>query len=206
MPLLMSWSMSSPCSLPLAATEPKMVPMSVRLRPLIWAVSPTVLRTLVICSPEATPEADRLAATVAASPSPKAVPLTAAIASFIISVTSPAECPSPLSLAWAFSIARALSKPPLAARPTMPPVRAPMVVSPALPTLVNAPPSLLNRLFDPRSDTLSIESPRSPSIFLPKPRPEGSTCTYTVPTSCAIGFSHHDCGRPDGGRTRLYVS
>ena len=47
-PELMSWSMSSPCSLPRAATEPKMVPMSVSERPLICAVSATVLSTLVI--------------------------------------------------------------------------------------------------------------------------------------------------------------
>ena len=63
MPLDMSWSMSSPWSFPRAATDPKIVPMSVRLLPLICAVSATVLRTLVSWSPSLMPEADRLAAT-----------------------------------------------------------------------------------------------------------------------------------------------
>ena len=67
-PALVSWSRSSPCSFPRAATEEKMAPTSVIDLPLIWAVSATVDRTVRICAPELIPAADMEAATVAASP------------------------------------------------------------------------------------------------------------------------------------------
>ena len=70
MPDDMSWSMSSPCSLPRAATLPKMVPTSVRDRPEIAATSATVDSVLVISSPFLTPAAAIMAATLAASPRP----------------------------------------------------------------------------------------------------------------------------------------
>ena len=149
MPELMSWSMSSPCSLPRAATDPKIVPMSVRLRPLICAVSATVLSTLVSWAPSATPDADRLAATVAASPRPNAVPFTDASASFMISVTLLLSWPRPLSFACAFSMLRARSKPPLAASVVMPAVMPATAVMPALPTLPSAPPSFEMRFDEP---------------------------------------------------------
>ncbi len=53
------------------------------------------LEDLVSWSPSLMPEADRLAATVAASPNPNAVPLTDASASFMISVTLALSWPRP---------------------------------------------------------------------------------------------------------------
>ena len=193
-PELISWSMSSPWSLPRAATDPKMVPMSVSDRPEICAVSATVLRTLVICSPDAMPAADRLAATVAASPNPNAVPFTLASALFMISLTLLASWPRPLSLACAFSMFRARVKPPFAASAVTPPVMVPMAPSPSLPILPNALPRVpvrLPPLFLAAVSTLPV---MSPSRVLPKSLPEGATCTYTVPMSCAIGVLHPDSG------------
>ena len=69
-PALVSWSRSSPCSFPRAATEEKIAPTSDSDFPEIWAVSATVVRTVCICWPESTPAADNAAATDAASPSP----------------------------------------------------------------------------------------------------------------------------------------
>ena len=201
-PELMSCSMSSPCSLPRAATEPKIVPISVRERPEICAVSATVFSTLVNWSPEATPAAESEAATVAASPNPNAVPFTDASALFMISVTLPASWPRPLSLACAFSMFRARVKPPFAASAVTPPVMVPMAPSPSLPILPNALPRVpvrLPPLFLAAESTLPV---MSPSRVLPKSLPEGATRTYTVPMSCAIGFLHSlwGLGLPDGGR------
>ena len=174
-PELMSWSMSSPCSLPRAATLLKMVPMSVRLRPDICAVSATVLRTLVICWPDLMPAALRVAATVAASPRPNAVPLTLASALFMISAMLLESWPRPLSLACAFSMARARWKPPLAASAVMPPAMVPMAPSPTLPILPNAPPNLPRMLVPPVLAALSAAWVMSPSSFLPKSLPLGAT-------------------------------
>nr|WP_297110800.1 hypothetical protein [Tessaracoccus sp.] len=69
-PELISWSMSSPWSLPRAATDPKIVPMSVRDRPEIAATSATVDSVDVISLPFFTPAAAIIAATEAASPRP----------------------------------------------------------------------------------------------------------------------------------------
>ena len=69
-PELMSCSMSSPWSFPRAATDPKMVPMSVRERPEIAATSATVASVAVISLPFFTPAAAIIAATEAASPRP----------------------------------------------------------------------------------------------------------------------------------------
>lgn len=69
-PRLVSWSMSSPCSLPRAITEVKIAPASLKPMPAICAVSPTVFNTCVNCSPGLMPDATALAATVAASSSP----------------------------------------------------------------------------------------------------------------------------------------
>ena len=185
MPLDMSWSMSSPWSFPRAATDPKIVPMSARLLPLICAVSATVLRTLVSWSPSLMPEADRLAATVAASPSPNAVPLTEASASFMISVTLALSWPRPLSLACAFSMLRARVKPPLAANAVMPPARVTITPVPTLPILPNAPPIFEMRVLELFLEALLTASPMSPSMLLPNPLPDGSTWTYATPMSCA---------------------
>ena len=181
----MSWSMSSPWSLPRAATDPKIVPMSVRLLPLICAVSATVLRTWVSSPPSLTPEADRLAATVAASPSPNAVPLTEARASFMISVTLALSWPRPLSLACAFSMLSARVKPPLAARAVMPPAMVAIAPVPTLPILPNAPPIFEMRVLELFLEALLTASPMSPSMLLPNPLPDGSTWTYATPMSCA---------------------
>ena len=70
MPDDMRCSMSSPWSLPRAATLPKMVPTSVKLRPEIAATSATVDSVRVIASPFFTPAAAIMAATLAASPRP----------------------------------------------------------------------------------------------------------------------------------------
>ena len=177
MPELMSWSMSSPCSLPRAATDPKIVPMSVRLLPLICAVSATVLSTSVSWVPSATPDALNDAATVAASPRPNAVPFTEASASFMISATLLLSWPRPLSFACAFSMLRARSKPPLAASTVMPVARPAMVAVPALPILPNAPASFDMRFDELFLEALSTASLMLPSMLLPKPCPEGSTCT-----------------------------
>ena len=185
MPLDMSWSMSSPWSLPRAATEPKIMPMSVRLLPLICAVSATVLRTLVSWSPSLMPDADRLAATVAASPNPNAVPLTEASASFMISVTLALSWPRPLSLACAFSMLRARVKPPLAANAVMPPARVAIAPVPTLPILPNAPPIFEMRVLELFLEALLTASPMSPSMLLPNPLPDGLTWTYATPMSCA---------------------
>lgn len=200
MPLDMSWSMSSPWSFPRAATDPKIVPMSVRLRPLICAVSATVLRTCVSSPPSLTPEAERLAATVAASPSPNAVPLTDARASFMISVTLALSWPRPLSLACAFSMLRARVKPPLAASAVMPPVMVAIAPVPTLPILPNAPPIFEMRVLEPFLEALLTASPMSPSMLLPNPLPDGSTWTYTTPMSCAAIVFLAVCRDSDGGR------
>ena len=160
-PELINWSMSSPCSLPRAATDPKIVPMSVRLRPEICAVSATVFNTSVICRPDLTPDADRLAATVAASPSPNAVPFTLASALSMMALMSVALWPRPLSLACAFSMFRARSKPPLE----------------------NAPVRDFNSPLPPVLPAAATLWPIWPSMVLPKSLPEGTTCTYTVPIS-----------------------
>lgn len=202
MPLDMSWSMSSPWSFPRAATDPKIVPMSVRLRPLICAVSATVLRTCVSSPPSLTPEADRLAATVAASPSPNAVPLTDASASFMISVTLALSWPRPLSLACAFSMLSARVKPPLAASAVMPPVMVAIAPVPTLPILPNAPPIFEMRVLEPFLEALLTASPMSPSMLLPNPLPDGSTWTYTTPMSCAAIVFLAVCRDSDGGRSQ----
>ena len=182
-PELINWSMSSPCSLPRAATDPKIVPMSVRLRPEICAVSATVFNTSVICRPDLTPDADRLTATVAASPSPNAVPFTLASALSMMALMSVALWPRPLSLACAFSMFRARSKPPLAASAVMPPPTALTAPRPILPTLENAPVRDFNSPLPPVLPAAATLWPIWPSMVLPKSLPEGTTCTYTVPIS-----------------------
>lgn len=69
-PRLVSWSMSSPCSLPRAITDVKIAPASLKPMPAICAVSPTVFNTCVSCSPGLMPLATAAAATVAASSNP----------------------------------------------------------------------------------------------------------------------------------------
>ena len=69
-PELVSCSMSSPMSLPRAATDEKMTPTSLKPRPEAAAAFATAWRLLVMSSPLLMPAAESVAAAVAASPSP----------------------------------------------------------------------------------------------------------------------------------------
>ena len=69
-PELVSCSMSSPMSLPRAATDEKIVPMSLKLLPEAAATFATACRLLVMSWPLLIPAAESVAAAVAASPSP----------------------------------------------------------------------------------------------------------------------------------------
>ena len=131
-------------------------------------------------SPSLMPDADRLAATVAASPSPNAVPLTEASASFMISVTLALSWPRPLSLACAVSLLDGST-----ANAVMPPARVAIAPVPTLPILPNAPPIFEMRVLELFLEALLTASPMSPSMLLPNPLPDGSTWTYATPMSCA---------------------
>lgn len=173
MPASMSWSISSPWSLPVAATLPKMTPMSLNSTPAICAVSPTVLRTVCNWPPCLTPEATRPAATLAASPRPNAVPLTLASASFMMPSTLLVSWPRALSLVWARSMFSARSKPPLAARPTRAPPTAVVAAMPILPILPNAPPMRCRRVLLLFWVPALVPSPMLPSMALPSPLVDG---------------------------------
>ena len=83
-----------------------------------------VFRTPSSLSPGSMPAATAEAATVAASPRPKAVPFTEAVAFFMIDSTEAASLPRPRSFALAVSIAVRREKPPVRAVP-MPAAAAP---------------------------------------------------------------------------------
>ena len=124
-PRLASCSMSSPCSLPRAATEPKIVPISDMLVPAIVAVSPTVFRTCSSSLPGLMPAATTPAAVVAASSRPNAVPFTAAREFSMIPPTDCAECPRPFSFASACSIEFRRPMPFVSPAPSAAPAAAP---------------------------------------------------------------------------------
>ena len=169
MPEPMSWSMSSPCSLPFAATWEKIRPMSWKLRPLIWAASPTVVSTPSRSPPCLMPDATSVAATLAASPSPKAVPLTEASALPMILSTLAVSYLRALSLVWARSMLSARSKPPFAVRPAMPDAMPAMVPTPTLPILPNAPPMVEMMLLPLFWVPVAVPALMEPSMALPRP-------------------------------------
>ena len=88
-----------------------MLPMSAIEDPAIAAASPVIVRYLVRSFPISTPAAVALAAVVAASSIPKAVPRTASSAFCMIPSTDSAEWPSPYNLACAVSIPVSLFHP-----------------------------------------------------------------------------------------------
>ena len=193
MPACMSCSISSPWSLPLAATCEKMTPMSLKPMPAICAASPTVPSTCWSWVPDWMPLATRVAATLAASPSPNAVPLTELSASSMIASTLCVSWPRALSLVWARSMFSARSKPPLAVSAASPPPIVPIAARPILPTLVNAPPILLRMVLPPDLDADCTAVFSGSSMALPNPLVEGWMRMYPVPRSCAI-----DDHRPSG--------
>ena len=197
MPACMSCSISSPWSLPLAATCEKMTPMSLNPTPAICAASPTVPRTCWSWVPDWMPLATRVAATLAASPSPNAVPCTLFKASSMIASTLCVSCPRALSLVWARSMFNARSNPPLAARAASPPPIVPIAARPTLPTLLNAPPTLLRMVLPPDLDADCTAVFNGSSMALPNPLVEGWMRMYPVPRSCAI-----DDHRPFSRRVR----
>ena len=95
---------SSPWSLPPAATLPKIEPISLRSTPATAAESATNPRMRSSSSPGSMPAATKVAAWPAASPKPKAVPVTEFMALSMMVSTSPALFPRAVSLARASSM------------------------------------------------------------------------------------------------------
>ena len=87
--------------------------------------------------PDLMPAAESVAAVVAASPRPKAVPRTAVVAEFIMDSMSCTSWPKPASFFFALSIARARSKPPCTAIPATAATPAPATL-PITPTSSDA--------------------------------------------------------------------
>ena len=158
-PDAMSCNMSSPWSLPRAATEPKITPTSCMLRPAIAAVSPTVFRVVSSCWPGLMPAATRPAATDAASPRPNAVPFTEDKASFMTPATVLVSLPRPRSFCWAFSIAVRRPMPLAMAVPIRPPAATPVASAPAFSVLPTPAASLLPH--EPPRRSASLSTPPS---------------------------------------------
>ena len=116
-PELESCIMSSPISLPRDATELKMTPTSLNARPDAAATFATDFSVLVISSPDLMPAAESVAAAVAASPRPNAVPRTDCVAESIMDSMSWASWPKPASFFRALSMFSARSMPPWMAIP-----------------------------------------------------------------------------------------
>ena len=135
-----SCSMSSPWSLPRAATELKIMPISPIPEPAIAAVSAMVVRVRAKSSPGLIPAATAVAAVDAASPKPNAVPITAWEAFAMISVMPSASCPRPFSLALALSIAVKRAMPFVN---TAPPAAATVSPAPSLEAAEASPPMLI---------------------------------------------------------------
>ena len=182
--------MSCPSSLPFAATDEKIVPISVSDRPEICATSATVDSAFVMFCPDSIPTAENWAATVAASSSPNAVPFTAAVALSMIAATSSVLCPRPASFVLAPSMFSARSMPPFAATPAtatpIPPAAAataPIAPAPIFATVPNA---------DDMPDWMRFSAPPveiPPSSFSTddrNPRMEGAIVIHAVPSSSAI--------------------
>ena len=109
------------------------------------------------------------AATDAASPSPKAVPLTEASALPMILSTLAVSYLRALSLVWARSMLSARSKPPFAVRPAMLDAMPVMVPTPTLPILPNAPPMVEMMLLPLFLVPVVVPSLMEPSMALPRP-------------------------------------
>ena len=137
-------SMSSPCSLPRAATELKIVPMSCRLVPAMVAVSPMIFSVRSRSWPGLIPAATAPAAAVPASSRPKAVPFTLARALSMMLPTPVAECPRPRSFASACSMPLSRPKPFVRPTPSAAPADAPTPMAdffstPPMPAEMRAP-------------------------------------------------------------------
>src|SRR5690606_6117431 len=106
--------------------------MSLSPTPAMVAASLTRVSALVRSWPGLMPAATAVAAMVAASSRPAAVPFTDASADSMIDSMVWVSWPRPASLAWASSIFMARSKPPLRARPASATAVAPIHLMPVL--------------------------------------------------------------------------